>query len=496
MNRKTKAVVFAFLLGVAAGAVAAPPKTPSKPAALVAADKLYEKKRWREAEQAYAQYARSANDAGKYEAQLKTALCMVNGNDLPRAIPTLTRLVNSPSVERDAPDVLARACTHLYGIYLGQKNGTPQRERLVTECVRKLPAHEAAARLCEYEAAVWLKCGNPSKAVSYLKSTGSGISEGGAAMLALLSVGGAVSDGDIAALSRIAKAPSVSWKSTPDAKGKTASSPTVAESDPELLSALCQTVAKRPEGWKAEYFLASYFAESGRATESIATLDAMLKSGHGPSERVEFFRAETLAFRTNRADEAARAYKAWLSAHPSSTLWEKAFYQYAQLLHTCGRDAEAISLVEGQIAARSDSPYAKAGAELLAKSKAVLVAKAKQALEEEKQVASMRVSPANPGALVLERTLRSGEKLITEKKYALAAKELQRFRGSATDPKWGRGWFCFGTCLRETGDTVGALRTWRNARLIVQKPENSRWTRQFVILHLGIPPRQNGSSMI
>ena len=440
MNRVTEAVARFLLLGLAAGVFAASPKDlppSSKSPALIVADKLYEKKHWQEAERAYVQYARSANDASKYEAQLKAAVCMVNRSETSRAIPALTQLVNSPSAVRDAPDVVARACSHLYGIYLKQKNATPQRERLVAECVRKLPGHETAARLCEYEAIGWLRDGNISKALGYLKAAGNGISESGAAMLALLSSRGAVSDEDIAGLSKIANAKAVSWKSSPVSGGGTASSSTVAESNAGLMPALCHALSTRREGWKAEFFLASYFVESGRASEAIATLDAMLKSGHGPSERLELFRAETLAFRTSRSDEALGAYKAWLAAYPSSTLWERALYQYAQLLHTCGRHVEAIALIERQIAKRPDSSYAKEGAEVLARSKAALVARSKQEREKEKQAAALLGSPANPGAIVLESALRSGEKLLGEKKYALAAKELQRFRGSEMDPKLG-----------------------------------------------------------
>ena len=96
---------------MSAGVFAAPPAvaaTPSKSPALVAADKLYEARRWRLAERAYAEYARSANNASQYEAQLKTALCMVNRGETSRAIPALTQLVNGPSAVRDAPDVVAR----------------------------------------------------------------------------------------------------------------------------------------------------------------------------------------------------------------------------------------------------------------------------------------------------------------------------------------------------------------------------------------------------
>ena len=463
MNLPTKAATLILLSVLTAGAIAAPPKTtsvPPKSAALVAADKLYETKHWREAEQAYVQYARSANDASKYEAQLKTALCMVNRKEASRAIPTLTQLVNSPSVERDAPDILALAYTQLYDIYLGQKNAAPQRERLVTECVRKLPHHETAARLCEKESIIWLMSSNTSKTIGYLKAGGNGISERGVAMLALLSSREAVSDADITALSQIANTKAVSWKSSPVSSGGTTSPSTVTESNAGLMSALCHALSTRPEGWKVEFFLASYYVEADKTSEALATLDTMLKSGHGPPERLELFRAETLAFRANRADEALNAYQAWLAAHPSSTLHEKALYQYAQLLHTCGRYVEAIALIEQQISQHPNSPYAKEGAEILTRSKAALVAKVKQAKENEKQATSLRNHAVNPGVLALENALLRGEKLIGEKKYALAAKEFQGFRGREADSKWGRGWFGFGTCLRETGDSVGAVRVW------------------------------------
>lgn len=463
MNRVTEAVARFLLLGLAAGVFAASPKDlppSSKSPALIVADKLYEKKHWQEAERAYVQYARSANDASKYEAQLKAAVCMVNRSETSRAIPALTQLVNSPSAVRDAPDVVARACSHLYGIYLKQKNATPQRERLVAECVRKLPRHVIASRLCECEAVVWLKGGNIPKALGYLKDAGSGLSECGAVMLALLSSRGTVCDDDIADLSKVANSNGASWKQGQTSEDAPPSSSKVSESDPGLLSALCHALAARPEGWKAEFFLASFFAESGRASEAIAALDAMLRSGCGPAERVALFRAETLAFRTSRSDEALGAYKAWLAAYPSSPLQEKALYQNAQLLYTCGRHAEAVTLIERQIAERPDGQYAKEGAEVLVRCKAALAAKAEQEREKEMQASALRDSSANPGAIMLESALRNGEKLIAEKKYALAAKELQRFRGGETDPTWGRGWFGFGTCLRETGDSVGAVRVW------------------------------------
>jgi len=111
MKPKTEAVARFLLLGLAAGVFAAPPTVApasSKSPALVAADKLYEKKLWQEAERAYAQYARSGNDASQHEAQLKAAVCRVNRGETSRAIPALTQLVNGPSAVRDAPDVVAR----------------------------------------------------------------------------------------------------------------------------------------------------------------------------------------------------------------------------------------------------------------------------------------------------------------------------------------------------------------------------------------------------
>lgn len=447
---------------MSAGVFAAPPAvaaTPSKSPALVAADKLYETRRWREAERAYAEYARSANDASQYEAQLKTALCMVNRGETSRAVPTLTHLFNNASAIRDASDVVALACSHLYGIYLGQKNATPQRERLVKECMRKLPRHVIASRLCECEAVVWLKGGNIPKALGYLKDAGSGLSECGAVMLALLSSRGTVCDDDIADLSKVANSNGASWKQGQTSEDAPPSSSKVSESDPGLLSALCHALAARPDGWKAEFFLASFFAESGRASEAIAALDAMHKSGCGPAERVALFRAETLAFRTSRSDEALGAYKAWLAAYPSSPLQEKALYQNAQLLYTCGRHAEAVALIERQIAERPDGLYAKEGAEVLARCKTALAQKAEQEREKERQ-ASTRGSAVNSVAEALASALVSGEKLVGEQKYALAAKELQKYRGCEADPTWGRGWFGFGMCLRETGDGVGAVRVW------------------------------------
>ena len=257
---------------MSAGVFAAPPAvaaTPSKSPALVAADKLYEARRWREAERAYAEYARSANDASQYEAQLKAAVCMINRGETSRAVPTLTHLFNNASAIRDASDVVALACSHLYGIYLGQKNATPQRERLVKECMRKLPRHVIASRLCECEAVVWLKGGNIPKALGYLKDAGSGLSECGAAMLALLSSRGTVCDDDIAGLSKVANSYGASWKQGQTSEDAPPSSSKVSESDPGLLSALCHALAARPDGWKAEFFLASFFAESGRAFEAI-----------------------------------------------------------------------------------------------------------------------------------------------------------------------------------------------------------------------------------
>ena len=56
--------------------------------------------------------------------------------------------------------------------------------------------------------------------------------------------------------------------------------------------------------------------------------------------------------------------------------------------------------------------------------------------------------------------LEKGIKLQDERNYTLAAKEYQIFRGQVGHAKWGKAWYNFGTCLRQSGDPVRAIAVW------------------------------------
>jgi Uncharacterized protein conserved in bacteria len=445
--------VASVLLTSISGVIAAPP-----PSTLAEANKLFDKQQWQAAERAYEVVARGASGKEKYEAQYKAAVCMEFRKETGRAVSNFNQIIINAGALRDAPEIVAKAHGRLHAIYLPQKNSTPQRERVVAECVRRLPNHEVSIRLCEAEAEFWIAKGNTQKAVGYYKLGGGAISDAAKSALALLSSNAALADSDIEALAKIAKA------------------------KPALVETIAPLVAKRPDGWRAELFHASFLADSGQGARAAAILESLLKSGRGPGERIALARAETLAAKTNDTAAADKAYRDWLAAFPRSELRAKAHYQYGVFLNAKGRFAEAAAQFEAaQLGVRSGeklgvrsvelgvaggasdnvaSHYAAAAAVALEKNKAALTEADKKKAEAEKLRLAEANKPKPPPPGALEKSLANGLKLQEEKRFQAARMEYQGFRGKMDNPLWGKAWHHLGECLRDMGDTPRAIAAW------------------------------------
>ena len=205
----------------------------------------YAKHLWVDAEKAFTRYAVSAkDDKTKYESVFKSAVCMVQRGEQSKAQSTLSRFVNDSSALRTAPDIVAKAYSELHSIYLKQRNATPQRERLVLDCVKRLLGDPVIIGVCEAEAIFWLKAGNVGKARTYYGLCGSGISKTGGSIVELLSASQyePISDKELRLLSEVSKAV------------------------PEAAEPLFTLLAKRTDGWKADYCKAMFLADSGKAT--------------------------------------------------------------------------------------------------------------------------------------------------------------------------------------------------------------------------------------
>ncbi len=405
---------------------------PAKPKAFADAEALFAKNLWVDAEKAFTRYAASAkNDKTKYESVFKAAVCMVQCGEQSKAQSTLSRFVNDSSALGAAPDIVAKAYSVLHGIYLKQRNATPQRERLVLDCAKKLPGDPVAIGICEAEAAFWLKAGNIDKVRTYYGLCGAGISKTGGSIVELLSASAhePISDKELRMLSDVSK------------------------TLPEAAESLYTLLAKRADGWKADYCKAMFLAESGKTDAAVSVLDAMIRSRRGPEDRIWLAKAETLAFKSSRPKDALKEYRDWLFRNTASDLCEKAEFQYGLLLCNCGLYAEAITQLEAFAVDYPSGTYAKLATGTLAKAKS---AKDGVVKREAEAAAKQERHDADPLLARLEK----GVKLQKEGKFTLAAKEYQVFRGQSSHAKWGKAWYNLGTCLRQSGDPVRAIAVW------------------------------------
>ena len=407
-------------------------KRAARPQALTEAEALYEKGLWVDAEKAFTKYAATAkNDKTKYESSFKAALCMIHRGETQKARNILSNLTTDTSAASVAPDAVANAHLEIYNILLKQKNATPNREQLVSKCAARFPDSPVSAKICEMEAGFWLKAGRPDKVRLYYGLAGKKISKTATTTLSLLSGGAGipVSDEELRLFTEVSLA------------------------NPEFSRPLGGLLSKRPDGWKVEYHRALLVADSGNVAEAIATLDGLIRTNCGPVDKIRLARVEMVAFRSSRPADAIQEYRDWLAANPRSEVREKAEYQLALLLSNCGLYAEALDRLGLFIKSYPAGRYTK-----MAEGTLVKVREAMKTAEQHKAdlATKKKTQDADPLLPAIER----GMKLMDEKKYALAAKEFQRFRGQEANPQWGRAWYGLGTCLRETGEPIKALAVW------------------------------------
>ena len=223
---------------------------------------------------------------------------------------------------------------------------------------------------------------------------------------------------------------------------------------PEAAESLCTLLAKRADGWKADCCKAMFLADSGKADVAVSVLDTMIRSRRGPEDYIWLTKAETLAFKSSRSKDALKEYRDWLFRNSSSDLREKAEFQYGLLLCNSGMHTEAIAQLEAFAVKYPSGAYAKLAAETLARAKS---AKDSVAKREAAATAKEERHAADPLLARLEK----GIKLQNEEKYPLAAKEYQMFRGQSSHAQWGQAWYNLGICLRQSGDPVRAIATWK-----------------------------------
>jgi Uncharacterized protein conserved in bacteria len=258
---------FAFFAAiiVAFASVAAAQQAPDAASELAAADKLYEKQLWADAEKAYAKFATSAKaPEQKYDAVRKAALCRHRRGETSSAKSRLSSMVNDDAAWRNAPNAASAAALNLHRIMLADGNAALQRETLIGKAANK--GASSLAAMASAEGGLQLKNGKREKALKYYEIA---VKEdkGSQPVLEnirnLLARTGAMSGDDFSDLQAVSK--SAAAQSPP---------PPV---DSAMLAALFDLLAKRPDGWKARHFQAMSLANSGKINEALAAVDSALK---------------------------------------------------------------------------------------------------------------------------------------------------------------------------------------------------------------------------
>ena len=394
------------------------------------AQNLFEKGRWKEAENAFIQSASSG--ILKYESLFMVALCKEKRKLFKQAEADYSRLIRDELAYRQSSDSVAKCYLHLHGILCNRKNITSQRSVLLSECERRFPRHAIIGEMYANEAAEWLKSGNVEKTKQYYAKGKHLLPEQDAIVADLLAPGKMVpvSDTEMEKLTTLVRT----------AKGFS-------------LGPLCTAIALRPGGWQAECLYADTLAKNGKANEADARYEALLQRRIGPEAEIRLARAETIAFRSTHPKDALPLFEKWLQAYPKHRMREKALYQYALLLGKNGRPDMAVQSFDAFLKEFPTGSYTMQARKQQEKFRAVATAAAKREASVKEREQAFREDP-------LLSALEKAEKAHRSKVYDFAIREYLRFRGYERHPQWGRAWYGLGVCYRETGRTDAAIEVW------------------------------------
>ena len=395
-------------------------------------DESFRRNRWTEAEGLYLDAAARVPRSIRYvEAMRKAGQCRVKLKDYRKARKHFEAATGDARSRKDSPDEAARAFSALHALLL-EHGDAAARERLLADFRRALPDSPRLPRAFEREGDACLSAGSHGKAAAFYRAAGSGLSPCGTNILAIAEASrpgasAAVSDDD---LRRYAA---------------------VIADRPELAKPLCDLLAARRDGWRAEDAYASFLLDSKKPAEAAAVWESMLKGRRGPADRIAFRRAEAVA--SQDSTKGMDALREWLSRHGGSPLRERAEFALAMLVARTAPPTEASAAIEGFLAAYPDSPLAGEAKAALAKAKRA----GKEMAKAETDAAARKDAAAKDpfGA-----SLRKAEGLLAANRPQEALPIFRKLAENRREPRWGRAVLGLGRALRDSGDTDAALEAW------------------------------------
>ena len=406
-----------------------PPQDPE----LVRAEGLYNKQSWPDAEKAFLGHAaHSPKDPSAAAALCKAGLCRLNMRDDEGAMKLFEKVAEDPAAAKSAPDAAASAFDQMHLLLLKQAK-RPAREKLIARCRKALPGHSVNALISEREGDARLESGVPAKALEFYALAGAGLSATGTNTVRLLS------------------APKTGISFPPLTSSDADTLASVAAVKPACGFALCDVLAKRKEGWRAEMTRARIFISQKKFAEAVSVWEALLKSGQGPADEIGLTVAETRGFMMGDFTLAVPLYETWLKRFPVSPVKEKAEYQYAGATWMYGDYAAAVTRFEAFLKAYPQSHFADAAKGTLARAQADLAYRLKATA-----LAAETKAENNP----LSADLAAAEAKAKDGSYPEALKLFARFRGKQSLALWGRAWYGYGLCRRTLGEPEKALEAW------------------------------------
>ena len=395
-------------------------------------DDAFRHNRWTEAEGLYLDAAGRVPRSPRYaEAMRKAGQCRVKLKDYRKARKHFEAATGDARSRKDSPDEAARAFSELHALLL-EHGDAAARERVLADFRRALPDSPRLPRAFEREGDACLSAGSHGKAAAFYRAAGSGLSPCGTNILAIAEASrpgasAAVSDDDLRRYAAI-----------------------LAER-PELAKPLCDLLASRRDGWRAEDAYASFLLDGKKPAEAAAVWESMLKGRRGPADRIAFRRAEAVA--SQDSTKGMDALREWLSRHGGSPLRERAEFALAMLVARTAPPTEASAAIEGFLAAYPDSPLAGEAKAALAKAKRA----GKEMAKAEADAAARKDAAAKDpfGA-----SLRKAEVLLSANRPQEALPIFRKLAETRREPRWGRAVLGLGRALRDSGDTDAALEAW------------------------------------
>ena len=402
------------------------------------ADTAFEKENWVGAEKAYVAYSRRMPPPKDInDALVKVAECRMRMGDTNGALRALGPVFSS----KREPDALAAAYALQHGIHAKTPAKANDRARFIGDFRKRLPNHPQLLKVYESEADALVSHGKIAEAMRYYTLAGDALSARGKRLFSLFSQHVSItppplSEGDVQTL----------WH--------------IMESCPDMVPPLCDALAKRKEGWRAEEVRSIWFEAQQRYAEMRATLERLIRQKEGPLDLFALRVAYLTALREGKPEGVA-LYKEWFRSYPNSLLTGEATCQYAEALILARNPEECVKVLE---------PFLSSPRGHLEEQARVLLSRAKGDIVQKQNAVAMaetaaRAKAADPLLAVFEKAWA----LHDAQKYQEAVQALTPFSGQESRPLWGKAFFLKGQCLRELGQSEKAVEVWttvmRNAVL-------------------------------